>query len=94
MPETELAARENPVLPEAAGWGDALNLHCQVTFGLPIPNFTVRDLLQLGANSVIDTGRPEGTDIAFQLNGQLIGWAEFEAVGQELAFRLTELVGE
>jgi flagellar motor switch/type III secretory pathway protein FliN len=79
------------VLPESEAWKDALELNCRLTFGLPVPKFTVRDLLRLAVQSVIDTTRPESTDVAVQLNGRLIGWAEFEVVNQNLAFRFTEL---
>lgn len=81
------------VLPESEVWTEALDLNCHLTFGLPVPKFTVGDLLRLAVQSVIDTGRPESTDVGVQLNGQLIGWAEFEVLNDNLAFRFTELEG-
>ena len=87
----------SPVTPPAeAGtdvWTPAMNLPCHVSFSLPIPRFTLGDLLNLQVGSVIDTARLEGTDVQVMLNDRLIGWAEFEASGQQIAFRFTELAG-
>jgi flagellar motor switch/type III secretory pathway protein FliN len=74
-------------------WEPALDLPCKVSFGLPIPRFTLGDLLNLRVGTVIDTARPEGTDVVVMLNDHVIGWAEFEASGQQIAFRFTELAG-
>jgi flagellar motor switch/type III secretory pathway protein FliN len=74
-------------------WAPALELPCKISFGLPIPRFTLGDLLNLRVGTVIDTARPEGTDVVVMLNDHIIGWAEFEASGQQIAFRFTELAG-
>lgn len=91
MNETDQIAPGTTDNAEQNGWSPGLNLPCQMTFGLSIPNFTLGDLLKLKVGTVIDTGRPEGTDVGVLLNGQLIGWAEFEASGRLMSFRLTEL---
>ena len=94
MSENEPIPAGQKVLSESELWTEVLDLNCRLTFGLPVPKFTVGDLLRLAAQSVIDTGRPESTDVGVQLNGQLIGWAEFEALNDNLAFRFTELEGQ
>ena len=91
MSENELIPAKQKPLPDNEVWTDALELNCHLTFGLPVPKFTVGDLLRLAEQCVIDTGRPESTDVGVQLNGQLIGWAEFEVLNDNLAFRFTEL---
>jgi len=41
-------------------WPEALELPCQLYVALEVPHFTIRDLLSLNANSVVDTHRREG----------------------------------
>jgi flagellar motor switch/type III secretory pathway protein FliN len=68
------------------GW-----LPCQLTLEIPIVKFTVGDLLRLNKNSVVETACPSTGDIPLRVNGLLIGWSEFEVVGDRLAVRITEL---
>ena len=89
MQESE--AKETNSKVSTQQWGEALELPCHVNFGLRIPHFTVGDLLRLKKELVVDSRRAEGTDVEVELNGRLIGWAELEAVGERLAFRITEL---
>ena len=72
-------------------WGTLAELPCEVTLELPLPAFTVRDLLRLQAQSVVDTQWGQTTDIPLRANGELIAWTEFEVIGEKLAVRLTEL---
>ena len=53
--------------------------------------FTVRDLLQLATGSIVASENANGADVPVVVNTKLIGWAEFEVVGQKLAVRITEL---
>lgn len=76
---------------EDARWRPALGLPCQLTVDLPLPGFTVADFLKLRGQSVIDAHWRLGHDLPLRLNGMLIGWIEFEVVGNNLAVRLTEL---
>jgi flagellar motor switch/type III secretory pathway protein FliN len=82
-----------PVMSEASRevWRVAQSLPCVLTLEVPVPKFTVGDLLRLGKGSVISTQWNQGTDVPLRTNGELIGWAEFEVVGERLAARLTEL---
>lgn len=76
---------------EDARWRPVLGLPCQLTVDLPLPGFTVADFLKLRGQSVIDAHWRLGHDVPLRLNGMLIGWIEFEVVGNNLAVRLTEL---
>jgi flagellar motor switch/type III secretory pathway protein FliN len=71
--------------------GDFGWLPCQLTLEIPIVKFTVGDLLRLNKNSVVETACPSTGDIPLRVNGLLIGWSEFEVVGDRLAVRITEL---
>lgn len=72
-------------------WEEAGELPCVLSVDLPLSNFTVRDLLQLGEGSVLESNKPNGADVPVVVNSQIIGWAEFEVMGQRLAVRVTEL---
>ncbi len=72
-------------------WGDCVQLPAEVTVDLWIQRFTVQDLLRLTPRSVINTRWQKGQDVPLRVNGQLIGWAEFEVSGEQLAVRITRL---
>jgi flagellar motor switch/type III secretory pathway protein FliN len=72
-------------------WRPLLSLPCQLTVDLPLTKFTIADLLQLTVGSVMKTGWRVARDVPLRVNDTLIGWSEFEAVGNGLAVRLTEL---
>lgn len=72
-------------------WEFLYELPCQLSVEVPVPGFCVRDLLRLRRRAIIDTHWSKGTDVPLRVNGQLIGWAEFEVVGDRLAARFTEL---
>jgi len=42
--------------------------------------------------SIVESRNVNGADVPVFVNARLIGWAEFEVVGQRLAVRLTELI--
>lgn len=72
-------------------WKPVLELRCEVTVELALPDFNISDLLELRAGSVIDAHWRVGQDVPLRLNARLIGWSEFEVVSGNLAVRLTEL---
>ncbi|HEY6764466.1 MAG TPA: FliM/FliN family flagellar motor C-terminal domain-containing protein [Candidatus Sulfotelmatobacter sp.] len=76
---------------EEKRWHPLLNLPCQLTVDLELPGFKVSDLLQLRTGSVLGSSSPVREDVPLRVNGTLIGWSEFEVVGEKLAVRLTEL---
>ena len=79
--------------PEVDEWGDLVHLPCTLTLDLPIPEIRVRELIELDADSVLDTKWVQSKDVPVRVNGRFIGWAEFEVVGDRLAVRITELAG-
>lgn len=73
-------------------WPEALELPCQLYVALEIPHFTVRDLISLSTNSLVDTERREGAHVPVLVNSVMVGWAEFDVIDGRLAVRMTEMV--
>jgi flagellar motor switch protein FliM len=71
--------------------GAVAMLSCRMSLEIPVPRFTVRDLLSLAPEDVIDTRWAQTADVPLRINGLLLSWAEFELIGNKLAVRLTEL---
>jgi flagellar motor switch protein FliN/FliY len=73
-------------------WKHVLALPCHLRVEAPIEDFTVADLLGLGPGSLVRSSQKEGSQASVQVNGQVIGWSEFDVVDDTLAIRLTELL--
>jgi len=71
---------------EQFGW-----MPCQLSLEIPVARFTVGDLLRLSKGSIVETTCPYTGDVPLRANGLLIGWTEFEVIGNRLAVRITEL---
>jgi flagellar motor switch/type III secretory pathway protein FliN len=92
--ETGEAAAARAEAAEAqsdAFWKPVLDLGCELTVDLPMPDYKIADLLKLRKGSIINAHWRVGRDVPLSLNGAAIGWIEFEVVGGKLAVRLTEL---
>ena len=85
------APKQVPVAVTDETWNEAGWLTCLISVDLPLARFTVRDLLMLDLGTVLETRNADGADVPVMVNAQLIGWAEFEIVGQKVAVRLTEV---
>ena len=66
-------------------------LPCTVALDIPVVKFTVCDLMTLARGSIVETAYHQSSDLPLRVNGQLVGWTEFEVVGERLAVRLTDL---
>lgn len=86
---SETVPQQNPAAEEK--WRQFSWLPLDLTLELSVAKFTVRSLLELKAGSVVQTSYSRGTEIPLLANGQLIGWAEFEPVGDHIGVRITEL---
>ena len=82
-------SKEIPASITEETWQEVGWLSCSLSVDLPLPHFTVRDLLLLAPGSILRSQTPKGSDVPVSVNSQLVGWAEFEVVGQRLAVRLT-----
>lgn len=76
---------------KAPEWRELGWLPFQVSLEVPAERFTVADLLALRPGQLVRTGWSQGTEVPLRANGQLIGWAEVEAVGDRIGARITEL---
>lgn len=65
-------------------------LPCTLSLEVPVAHFTVADLLALQEGSIVETACHHTSDIPLRVNNLLIGWTEFEVVGDNLAVRITE----
>jgi len=88
-----MAAAASPKAEVAAAdpWERVESLPCSLTVEIPVPGFTVGDLVHLTRGRVIATRWTVGQDVPLRINGELIAWCEFEVVHGHLAIRLTEL---
>jgi flagellar motor switch protein FliN/FliY len=85
-------APHSPDRPQEREPGEFLPwLPCTLALDLPVVNFTVGDLLSLTHGSIVETAYHQSSDLPLRVNGQLVGWTEFEVVGERLAVRLTDL---
>jgi flagellar motor switch/type III secretory pathway protein FliN len=66
-------------------------LPCTLALDIPVVHFTVGHLLALAVGSIVETAYHQSSDLPLRVNGQLVGWTEFEVVGERLAVRLTDL---
>jgi flagellar motor switch/type III secretory pathway protein FliN len=95
LPVIEAKSAKIPPLPEKSQERDPGEflpwLPCTLALDLPVINFTVGDLLSLTSGSIVETAYHQSSDLPLRVNGQLVGWTEFEVVGERLAVRLTDL---
>lgn len=90
----QLAKQPDPTTPDAKGKATAETygwFPCRLSLEIPVSRFTVGDLLRLRPGSILTTNCHHASDIPLCANGLLIGWTEFEVIGNRLAVRITEL---
>lgn len=65
-------------------------LPCSLSLEIPVVRFTIADLLALTKGSVVETACHHTSDVPLRANRVLIGWTEFEVIGDRLAVRITD----
>jgi flagellar motor switch/type III secretory pathway protein FliN len=78
--------------PSNDPWEQVMVLPCHLRVEAPVAVFTVADLLGLCPGSLVRSNQKEGSHASVQVNGQVIGWGEFDVVDDALAIRLIELL--
>jgi flagellar motor switch/type III secretory pathway protein FliN len=73
-------------------WAEATWLPCRLSVELAVPDFTIGDLLRLQPNNLLDCQWKQNADVPLRINGLLLGYAEFELLGDKTAVRVTELL--
>ena len=66
-------------------------LTCKASTEIPVPHFTVGDLLNLRQGTVVQTASPVTNDVPLYINKILLGRGQFEIVEKRLTVRITEL---
>lgn len=79
------AVAQQPDPLEAVPW-----LPFTLSLEVPVVHFTVGDLLGLEEGSIVETACHHTSDVPLRVNNLLVGWTEFEVVGDRLAVRITE----
>jgi flagellar motor switch protein FliN/FliY len=72
-------------------WGLLAQIPMHVAASIPLRKFTLRDLVELRAGSVVRSEWLSGEDVPLKIGAVQISWCEFEVVEQRLAIRLTRL---
>jgi flagellar motor switch/type III secretory pathway protein FliN len=62
-----------------------------LTLEIPVARFTIQDLLSMKVGMIVETACHQTGDIPLRVNGILLGWTEFDVIGDRLAVRITEL---
>jgi flagellar motor switch/type III secretory pathway protein FliN len=57
---------------------------------VPVVRFTIADLLKLTKGSIVETASHYTSDVPLRVNQMLIGWTEFEVIGDRMAVRITD----
>src|SRR5436305_1643150 len=83
-PSPSPSIAKNPV--EEYHW-----LRCKTIVEVPIPKFSVRDLLNLRQGTIVQTATRVANDIPIRINKTLVGCGRFEVINDRLAIRITEL---
>jgi len=65
-------------------------LPCTLSLEVPAVRFTMSNLLGLTKCSIVETACHHTSDVPLRVNNVLIGWTEFEVVGDRLAVRITD----
>lgn len=65
-------------------------LPCTLSLEIPVVRFTIGDLLALRQGSIVETACHHTSDVPLRVNKVLIGWTEFEVIGDRLAVRVTD----
>ncbi len=66
-------------------------LLCTATTEISVPRFTVKDLLNLRKETVVQTTSRVADQVPIHLNKILLGRGQFEVVADRIAIRITEL---
>jgi flagellar motor switch/type III secretory pathway protein FliN len=95
MSNKQLPAETGAASPQPGAteqWRPLWWLPCELSPQVPLMQFTIRELLRLHPGSIVASGWSRSTEIPLYANGQLIGWAELDSVGEHIGARITELV--
>jgi len=89
-PENETIGQDSESAPvdriDSLPW-----LPCAISLEVAVVRFTIADLLSLTKGAIVETACHHTSDVPMRVNDVLVGWTEFEVIGERLAVRVTEL---
>ena len=92
--KTEMAPVQTLPVDPGANEIDRLDrmpwLPCTLSVDVQVVRFTIGDLLCLKEGSIVETACHQTSDVPLRVNHLLIGWTEFEVIGDCLAVRITD----
>ena len=99
MANEALKSEPHPAVPSqqnsTTGENDPLEtmpwLPCKLSLDIPVAGFTISDLFNLEKGSIVETAYHHTSDIPIRVNQLLLGWTEFDVIGDRLAVRITDL---
>ena len=65
-------------------------LPCKLSLEIPVARFTIGNLLTLTKGSIVETACHHTSDVPLRVNQLLLGWTEFDVIGDHLAVRITD----
>jgi flagellar motor switch/type III secretory pathway protein FliN len=89
-PNFEEPLRSTPVAREKDLLDTMPWLPCRLSLEIPVVRFTIGDLLTLTKGSIVETAYHHTSDVPLRVNQLLLGWTEFDVIGDHLAVRITE----
>jgi hypothetical protein len=90
-PASDEANGTNAISANDVRWKQVQMLSCHLSVETRVPGFTLPDLLNLRAQSIVRSHLASSTNPPLWVNGEVVAWCEFEVLGSRLAVRLTEL---
>jgi len=89
-PKFEEPSQSTPVAVEQDLLDTVPWLPCRLSLEIPVVRFTIGDLLTLAKGSIVETAYHHTSDIPLRVNQLLLGWTEFDVIGDHLAVRITD----
>jgi flagellar motor switch/type III secretory pathway protein FliN len=90
MPRNAEAAQKTEESSVSEGLETMPLLPLTLTLEIPVVRFTIQDLLSLKIGAIVESACHQTSDIPLRVNGILLGWTEFDVIGDRLAVRITE----
>jgi flagellar motor switch/type III secretory pathway protein FliN len=72
-------------------WEFLQGLSCCLRVEVPVLALTVREILNLRAGSIVNSGLEEGSSVGIWLNDRRIASGRFEVAGNRLAVQIVEM---
>lgn len=72
-------------------WEAVNSLQCTLSVDVAVPGITIGDLLKLDVGSIVSTYHSKSDPAPVLVNGVTVARGDFEAIGDRLAVRISEI---